>query len=443
MHNLTLQTQIPSIDTCINILTDNNRRLGIPMDYDRLLEYHAYFTLRSNRLKRRLMDYIGLQHMNVNDFKESDFLAFLLKSGVKTGFLLTPGGNYSMNKESLESVIATGLYSAEIVTLIKIFIEAFGGARKVSMFAKIIDSHPVCGIETFDNHRMILVRPVWVPQNTGRLGAQAPAVMNISKELLDVFTVPKGWIFFENDSGQIEPRLAQSTIIKDPILKACTMAYNDAYYGYLHYCTILTDAERRDPNIKIVPLEITEEMTNKRKKFKTFGNATLYGSTENNLNDPDKAAFIRYIGGHPNRVALQSSLESKIERGQRIFTSMFGTPIDITKGPSDANYPDKSSQAYFNHLVKCAINNPMQGTAADLMRYSLAKANNLLNRKAPNSVILMYVHDSGKFAIHENDYDAVIDDLREITSYQVEGWVPIYCDPEEGIHKSDVKRFVV
>lgn len=443
MHQLTLQTQIPSIETCMNILADNNRRLGIPMDYDRLLEYHAYFTLRSYRLKRRLMDYIGLRNVHVNDFKESDFLAFLLKSGVKTGFLLTPGGNYSMNKESLESVIATGLYSAEIVSLIRLFIEAFGGLKKVNMFAKIIDMHQPCGIETFDNHRMILAKPLWVPQNTGRLGAQAPAVMNISKELLDVFTVPKGWIFFENDSGQIEPRLAQSTIIKDPVLKNCTMAYNDAYYGYLHYCTILTDEQRRDKSTKITPLEITEEMKDMRKKFKTFGNATLYGSTENNLNDPDKAAFIRYIGGHPNRVALQSDLEDRIERGQRVFHSMFGTPIDITKGPSDANYTDKTSQAYFSHLVKCAINNPMQGTAADLMRYSLAKANNLLNRKAPNSVILMYVHDSGKFAIHEDDYDNVIDELREITAYQVEDWVPIYCEPEEGIHKSDVKRFVV
>jgi DNA polymerase I-like protein with 3'-5' exonuclease and polymerase domains len=289
---------------------------------------------------------------------------------------------------------------------------------------------------------MIVIRPDWVPQNTGRLGTANPGTMNLSKEISDIFTVPKGWIMVEVDSGQIEPRLIQSTIVKDPQLKKCTLMYNDAYYGYVHYCTILTDRERNSGTLDLKPVEITEEMEKKRKKFKTFGNATMYGSTENNAGDKDKELFIRYIGGHPNRVALQSEVEKQINSGKRIFTTEFGTPINITKGPSENKYKDKTSNKYFSHLVRCAINNPIQGTAGDLMRESIFQADNLFRKKAPNSFILQYVHDAGKFAIHQSEYDKVIDQVKEITAYQIEDWIPIYSSVTEGVHEGAVKRFV-
>ena len=93
-------------------------------------------------------------------------------------------------------------------------------------------------------------------------------------------------------------------------------------------------------------------------------------------------------------------------------------------------------KAYYDHLVICAMNNPVQGTAADLMRLSIVRANNLLQRKAPNSVITEYIHDSGKFAIHEDDYHKVIDELKEITAYQVDDWIPIYSDSTDDIKRS-------
>ena len=53
--------------------------------------------------------------------------------------------------------------------------------------------------------------------------------------------------------------------------------YNDAYYGYVHYCTILTEEQRRSGTLEIQPVEISETMKEKRKKFKTYGNAVMYG----------------------------------------------------------------------------------------------------------------------------------------------------------------------
>ena len=444
MHNISTDMKMPSISEVVDVLTAHTNKFGVPLDYDRMLEYQAYFTMKGTAIKKRIIKYTGSTR-SVDDYGDADFLQFITNVGVSTGLQLTQKGNkISMGKDSLGAAIATGLYSDELNKLMELYIEQGRCFKAISSFKKIFENHPIASIETFDNHRMIITKPTWVPQNTGRIGAQNPGLMNISKDVHDIFTVPKGYVYLEVDSGQIEPRLIQSAYINDPQLKKCTMMYNDAYYGYVHYCRYLTDEQRRSGTLDLQPVPVTPEMEALRKKFKTFGNATMYGSTENRLNDPDKAAFIKYIGGHPNRVKWQKRVEDQIDRGQKIFYTIFGTPIDVTAGGEDDKYPDKESDAYFAHLVRTAINNPIQGTAADLMRYSVLQADKLISTEAPNSFILQYVHDAGKFAISEYEYDRVKDRIHEITAYQVDTWIPIYSGVEEGVIPSkDVKRFIV
>lgn len=445
MLNLTTDMSVPSVQRVIDILTYHNKLFGIPLDFDRMQEYYSLYTLKGYNMLQRIVDYTTRDSSvkySVFEYKDDHFRDFLQRAGVAQGLIMTPGRKPSLSSESLQGAIATGLYSDELNSVMQLYSDMKSCFQKVNVFPNIFDRYPIVKMETWDNHRMIIVRPEWTAQNTGRVGASNPGIMNISRDLKDIFTVPKGWIYFEADSGQIEPRLNQSFIIKDPQLKQCTMLYNDAYFGYIHYCEYLTDEQRRSGTLDFKAVELTDEQKAKRKKFKTFGNAVMYGSKENRLNDPDKAAFIKYIGGHPARVKLQQERENAVDRGQRVFYTAFGTPIDISKGPSENKYTDKTSSAYFSHLVKQSINNPVQGTAADMMRLSVTHANSLLSKKAPKSFILQYVHDSGKFMIHEDDYDKVIDELREITSYQVEDWIPIYSDYSEGVHQGDMRRLL-
>lgn len=443
MFRLSITEAIPTVAETVGVLTKYTQRFGVPMDYDRMREYEAYYGMKAYRLKQQILRYVGMSGFTPDELTANVFKDILRKLGVTTGLLMTQKNQVSVSTESLKAAIGTGLYSKEVNEILSMYNEAGAASKAVSMFAGVYEKNPISKELTYDNHRMIIVHPLWVPQNTGRIGAQEPGIMNFAKAVHDIFTVPKGYTYIEVDSGQIEPRIIQSVYLEDDILKRCTMLYNDAYFGYIHYCKFLTDTQRfGHKDIELVPIEITDEMHALRKKFKTFGNATMYGSTENVLNDPDKAAFIKYIGGHPNRLKWQKRIEAKLDRGVRIFESAFGTPIDITKGPSDSNY-DKGTDAYYRHLVKCAINNPIQATGADLMRYSVKRADKLLQEKAPKSHILQYVHDAGKFAVHEDDYDRVIDDLREITAYQVEQWIPIYAEAEEGITVGDVQRFIV
>lgn len=436
MLEVKLDTKIPSVEECCAILRTHNDMFGIPLDYDRMCEYYAYYTRKALKLAKSVA-------CSVDITTDAAFRGWLSKNNITSGFLATNGGrggegkrNISLSEESVNAAIATGLYNGEISHILGCYSEYKKLRHMVAPLWRIMAENRVSALETFDGHRMIVCHPDWIPQNTGRIGMQNPGLMNIAKVLADIETVPKGWRYLTADSGQIDPRITQSAYISDPQLKKCTMMYNDAYYGYIHYCTILTDEERRSGTLEISPVELTEEMQMKRKRFKTYGNAVMYGSTSNEGNDPYKAAFIRYIGGHPMRVKWQEDVTRKIARGERVFPTMFGTPIDITKGPSDSNYGDKTSDAYFSHLVRCAINNPVQGTAADLMRLSISEAHKILIRECDKSFILRYTHDSGTFAVHESEYERVVERLSGITAYQVEDWIPIYSDPQAGIKQS-------
>lgn len=441
MFKLTLDTPIPSIRETVEILQRHVNAFGVPLDYDRMQEYNALYTIKRNTFLKKIITYTG-STTSVTDYKDSDFLKVMEKAGCIHALEKTPKGEYSLSGDSVASAISKGILSKEIQKLLEMYSQCKSFASIIGPFAKIFETYDIVNLETFDNHRMIITSPTVVEQNTGRAGYQRPAFMNFAREIQDIITVPKGWIKIDSDSGQIDPRISQSWLLKDKQLMQCTNMYNDAYYGYLHYCNFLTNEERASGRLDLSPREITDEMKAKRSNLKTYGNSAMYGGTENKEGDPDKANFIKYIGGHPARVKAESSAAEQIMRGQTVFKTAFGTPIDIMAGPSAVEDKKYSEKEQFKRRVNRAINNPIQGTAADLFRYSVKQADRLLMRKAPNSTILAYVHDSGKFMIHEDEYDAVKKDLEGIVSYQVEDWIPIYGDYSEGHTKSDIKRFI-
>lgn len=440
MLTLTLDKVAPTPARCQEILQSSTDEFGIPLDLDRMLEYYAYYTNIAGMAKAVIQSITGLTNVT------GPSLGWWIRDVVGAeGFLLTPRGDISLSEESRKAALAAGHLSEEVKTVLELYDQASSASSAVNQFQTILEFGQLDKGLTYDKHRMIRVRPKWVLQNTGRIGMRNPGLMNVAKQLADIETVPEGYVYFTVDSGQIEPRIIQSAFIKDPLLKKCTTMYNDAYFGYVHYCTLLNDVQRASCDLNITPMEITPELQAKRKKFKTYGNAVMYGSKKNEERDPDKDAFIRCIGNHPSRVLWQKSIESRIDNGETVFNTIFGTPIDITQNEDTGAGQKyvKGTDAHRAHLIRCAINNPVQGTAADLMRFSISAAYNLLLRKAPKSYILRYTHDSGTFAIHVDDYDKVIDELRGITSYQVEDWIPVYGDPQEGIIiKSGIPRLL-
>lgn len=441
MINVSLRDRIPSVQQTIQILNFHTSKMGVPVDYDRMLEYNYYYRIASSVYKKRTEEFVPRKYKDSLKGVTDALMIQYLQSVVRdmSVFLTTDKGAISLGVPSIDAAIASGGLSDEISHMLSLYKKSKMCASKVSLFDTFIKNCIPTNMKTFDGYRLALLRPVYVEQNTGRIGTQVFAITNIPRECKDIETVPAGWIRLEVDSGQIEPRIGQSQILQDKQLMYLTNLYNDAYFGYIHYAVYLSDDERSSGTFDIKPIVITDELKAMRQEIKVYANSVLYGSTENNAKDPIKDKLIRYIGGHVNRLALVNEIERKLDNKDYKFYTAFGTPIEINKGGTDAQKRARGEEAYRRHLLFCGINNPVQGTAGDLMRISVSKAHNLLTSKAPNSVITTYIHDAGYFAVHWKDYDKVVDELREITAYQVEDWLPIHAEALEG--KTENKDF--
>lgn len=401
-------------------------QIGIPIDYDRLYEYVGHFTLEAEQLSSALNDEVGMKFSKDGFVGINEFTAWCNSNGITVGFDHTARGAISFNKQSIENFLNTNYYGDDVNVIVKAFAKCRNALKMIDFIPNLIKAFPASNMHSADGRRIGFIRPNIAPQNTGRFGYVDPAVQNFPSFMKDLVCAPAGWHIVTADSGQIEPKIIYGFFLQDPQIQKLIEVYGDAYYAVLHYCTM--DKSMLGTTMDFTAKPITDEMAANRKRLKTYGNAVMYGSTSNPSKDPLKQAYIERIGNNPKRLAWAADLERRIYAGEHIFKSVFGTPIDIYK--SDKYVKASSDRERLIALLHCAVNNPVQGTAADLMGFSLDASDKLLSRKAPNSWIVKFIHDEGQYCIHENDMDAVIDEIKGHTSYSIDGGrVVIFNDP--------------
>ena len=72
---------------------------------------------------------------------------------------------------------------------------------------------------------------------------------------------------------------------------------------------------------------------------------------------------------------------------------------------------------------RAAINAPMQGTAADLIKLAMIAVQDFLDRKKLKSKLIMQVHDELVLEVADDEIETVKDNVRELM---------------QGVHKLDV-----
>lgn len=407
--------QVPTVEQTLSLLRGNLDIRPIYADYDKVL-MNIYAL--SDTIEKETSEFMRLTGVDL--FKDTVLEYYAKEKGFADLFLKTETGSTSFSSESLDLV----LLSDRITDIDRKIINSYRNRQRAyaargSMISLL--QNPISKEVSCDGHRMIELRPTWSAQNTGRVAMSNPAVQNLKRELQEVITVPYGYKLIHCDSGQVEPRITYSSFVKDEQIKKLINIYNDAYYGVLHYCTM--DQKFIDSGtLNFEKFEVNDAMKANRQKIKNYGNAVMYGSSKEE--DNIKSAMIRRIGNHPARLEVIRDIEYRLDRGETVFNTYFGTPIDITKSPKFREAADKRKQ-----MIRLAINNPIQGTAADLMRISAMEASRLIMSTKKSSIIA-YIHDAGLFCVHEDDYDKIGKELEDIVSYEVDDWIPIHAEAE-------------
>ncbi len=246
--------------------------------------------------------------------------------------------------------------------------------------------------------------------STGRLSSNDPNLQNIpirteeGRKIRTAFVADAGHRLLSVDYSQIELRLAAE--IAD--VGALKEAFRDDQD--IHAITA--------SQVFGVPVEGMDPMVRRQAKAINFG--IIYGISAfglaNNLGiaQSEAKAFIEtYFERYPEiRAYMERTKQSCREQG--FVTTLFGRKIHITgvadKNPARRNFADRA-----------AINAPIQGTAADVIKRAMIRIGPALEAAGLAARMLLQVHDELLFEVPDDEIDATTAVVRQV----MEG----ACDP--------------
>ena len=258
--------------------------------------------------------------------------------------------------------------------------------------------------------------------STGRLSSTDPNLQNIpirtedGRRIREAFICDEGSVLLSLDYSQIELRILAQIADIDSLKEAF-------YQGQdIH---ALTASQMFD-----VPLDKMDPMIRRQAKAINFG--IIYGISgyglARNLRIPRKEAqaFIeKYFERFPGiKDYMESTVSFAKENGyvKTLFGRRIHTPEINTRGP----------QAGFSK--RAAINAPIQGTAADIIRRAMIKMPGMI--KQLPAKMLLQVHDELLFEVREEAVDetiSIVKDVMETASLPaLEMSIPLTVDAGQG-----------
>tara|TARA_A100001011_G_scaffold112755_1_gene119336 strand:+ start:19350 stop:22115 length:2766 start_codon:yes stop_codon:yes gene_type:complete len=231
--------------------------------------------------------------------------------------------------------------------------------------------------------------------NTGRLASSDPNLQNIpiktpdGKEIRKAFISDKDKILISADYNQIEMRiLADIADVKE--LKKAFKNNQDIH--------ALTASQVFDVPIN----KVTDDF---RRKAKAINFGIIYGITQYGLakqisvSNQEALDFINsYFKKFPEiRDYMKATVKTCRKKGY--VTNIFGRRIHL-RGINDKNFSVRSFQE------RAAINAPIQGSAADIIRLAMIKIDKLLE-ESQNAKMLLQIHDELIFECLKKDETSV------------------------------------
>ncbi len=254
---------------------------------------------------------------------------------------------------------------------------------------------------------------------TGRLSSTDPNLQNIpvretiGRQIRKAFVAPKGRILLAADYSQIELRLmahfSQDAALVD--------AFNNGQ-----------DVHRRTAS-EVLGIALEDVTNDQRRQAKAVNFGLLYGMSEFGLirqlgftrqesQDYIKQYFHRYPGIYEymqrtRQVALEQGFVETI-LGRRLYTP------DI----------DARNMMVRKAAERAAINAPLQGSAADIIKMAMIEVEKMLPKD--QAKMLLQVHDELVFEVDENIADELAPKLAEVMQSVLQISVPLIVEVGKG-----------
>ncbi|KMM84824.1 DNA polymerase I [Pseudomonas taetrolens] len=252
---------------------------------------------------------------------------------------------------------------------------------------------------------------------TGRLSSSDPNLQNIpirtaeGRRIRQAFVAPQGYKLLAADYSQIELRI---------------MAHLAKDEGLLHAFRNNLDVHSATA-AEVFGVELGEVTTDQRRSAKAINFGLIYGMSAFGLakqigvdRKQSQAYIDRYFARYPGvldymeRTRAQASEQGYVET---IFGRRLYLPDINAKNP-----------ALRKGAERTAINAPMQGTAADIIKKAMVAVDNWLSASGLDARVILQVHDELVLEVREDLVEQVRDEVRSHMSDAAKLDVPLVVE---------------
>jgi DNA polymerase-1 len=252
---------------------------------------------------------------------------------------------------------------------------------------------------------------------TGRLSSNDPNLQNIpirtaeGRKVREAFVAPAGSVIASADYSQIELRIMAHLSNDEALVKA----FHDGLD--VHRATAA----------EVFGVAVDQVSTEQRRYAKVINFGLIYGMSAFGLAKAlgiDNTAAKNYITRYFERFAgvkrymddtrAQAKAQGYVETvfGRRLYLPEINSP----NGPRRAG------------AERAAINAPMQGTAADLIKLSMVKVQQVLDAQQRSTKVIMQVHDELVFEVPESEVDWLKTEVPRLMAEVAQLKVPLLAE---------------
>ncbi|MDA9904087.1 DNA polymerase I [Hyphomicrobiales bacterium] len=355
---------------------------GVSVDEKILNKLSEKFASKIKKIEEKCFEVVGVE-FNLGSPKQVGEILFD-KLGIKGG-KKTPSGSWSTDADTLTFLASNGN------ALPKLLLEWRGLSKLKSTYT---DALP-----TFINKKTNRIHTSYAMSSTstGRLSSSDPNLQNIpirnedGREIRSAFIAEEGSSLISADYSQIELRII-AHMANDNNLKQAFKEKIDIHS--------LTASE-----VFGVPLKDMNNEIRRRAKAINFG--IIYGisafglSNQLGISRSEASDYIRsYFEKFPSiKDYMETTKEFAKDNG--FVKTLFGRKCIIdssmSRGPGGKAFMDRA-----------AINAPIQGTAADIIKRAMIKIPQTLKKENLSSKMIMQVHDELIFETKDEDVEKTI-----------------------------------
>lgn len=257
---------------------------------------------------------------------------------------------------------------------------------------------------------------------TGRISSTEPNLQNIpvrmelGRLIRKVFIPEKDYVFVDADYSQIELRILAHCSGDEQLITAYKEARD------IHRMTA--------SQVFHIPFEEVTDLQRRNAKAVNFGivyGISSFGLSEDlSITKKEAAQYIEnYFKTYPGiKIFLDNAVAQAKDKGY--VDTLFGRRRPV---------PELSSSNFMQRAFgeRVAMNSPIQGTAADIMKIAMIGVNNRFKEKQMKSRLVLQVHDELLIEAHVDE----VEDVKQILAYEMEHAANLLVPLDVDMHVGD------